>query len=158
MWNFSLAPAHGDLHHWGSRGRLPPRSKQLWFPASPFPLLFPASTRLLLFTPVAFHEASLVRPASFSETPDTSLQRDPPPMTCTTQGGRGGPRSPPPSSSFLSFQTFAAFLLHLFHSGSSTKCAFSAQAPRPLSTSFIPAPSSPQISVRTIILLLFSAT
>ena len=33
----------------GTKGRLPPRSTKLWFPASPFPLLVPASTRIFLF-------------------------------------------------------------------------------------------------------------
>ena len=73
FWNFSLAPAHGDLHHQGIRGRLPPRPIKHWFLAYPFPLLFPASTRLLLFTQshsTGPHSSPPARPASFSETLD----------------------------------------------------------------------------------------
>ena len=129
-------PAHGDLHYQVSGDAFHPFRKTL---------VSATSTRLILFLSshsLESRSSPLGRPASFSETPHSSLRRDPPPMTCMTQR-REGNASPPPSSSFHSIQIFAAFLLHLFHSDISTNRAFAAQVAEPLLMFFFPDPSSP---------------
>ena len=139
FWSFSLAPAHGDIHHQGIRGRLPPRSKNFWFLASPFPLLVPASTRLLLFLSshslksthdllLVLHLSRRLQTHLFDVSTADDLHDSNESRSCE-------------SASFIpfsSFQIIAAFLLNLFHYGISTNRAFSAQAAEPVLISFLP--------------------